>query len=317
MSAELAILCLAAFAMVAVSVSGLIGAGLAGLDRLAAYVTPRHRARLWLALAALPLIAGALALMVSFLPAVGVGHDHCLAHDPHHPHLCPHHLGSAPGVVLVLIAGVLVTRAAQLLVTLSQGLRASRRTSETLAQASDRRGDVLVFPAADPQAFVLGAFRPRVHISRGLLMLDREVVDAVIAHERVHARRRDLLWRALAPALALGHVPAVARALRARLAAAQELAADVEAADALPGGRLTVAAALVALARRAHAPSPGISFTHGDLEVRVRALLAAPRPLSAWPTRLLLAAAALALVAVGVSHDLIHHGLETLLGALS
>src|SRR5690606_4932593 len=105
-------------------------------------------------------------------------------------------------------------------------LRLSRDTSCALAQASDSRDDVLVFPSDEPQAFVLGALRPRVYVSRGLLSLGRNVLEPVLAHERVHARRRDLLWRALCPMLGVGHWPSVASALRARLATAQEMAAD-------------------------------------------------------------------------------------------
>lgn len=317
MSVSLVILCLAAFAIMAMLVSGLVGAALPLLDRLALSIAPRHRVRLWLGLSALPSAVGILAVTVSFLPVLGIGQDHCLVHGPHHPHLCPHHVGSAPGIVLVVVAGLITIRMAQVLGELARWLRLSRDTSRSLAQASDPCNDVLVFPADEPQAFVLGAFRPRVHVSRGLLSLGREVVEPVLAHERVHARRRDLLWRALCPMLAVGHLPPVTSSLRTLLATAQEMAADAEAADALPEGRLKVAQALVLLARLARTPSLGISFTHGNLKARVHALLEGHRTHPVWPARLLLVFGLLIPVAIGASHDLVHHSLETLLGALS
>lgn len=315
---SLVILCFAAFAMVAVLASCVAHFALPWLDRLAMRIAPRHRVRLWLGVAALPSLVGLLALTVSFLPAMGIGHDHCLAHDPHHPHLCPHHLGAAPGIVLIFIAMLLAVRVAQVLTTFIRALHLSRDTSATLAEASEHHDGVLVFPSNEPQAFVLGTLRPRVHISRGLLALGRDTVAAVIAHERVHARHRDLLWRAVSPVLAVGHLLATTTAIRARLAAAQEMAADEEAADAMPGeGRLKIAEALVMLAQLARTPSPGISFTHGDLQTRVRALLERRRHHATWPARLLLVTLLLVPTLVGASHDFIHHGLETLLGALS
>lgn len=316
MSAALAILCLSAFAMVAVLVSGLVHAAMPWLDRLAALLTPRHRVRLWLGLAALPSVVALVAVGASFLPAIGIGHDHCLAHGPHHPHLCPHHLGSAPGVVLVFIAVLVVVQMVRVLVELARGLRLSRDTSGVLAEASDTHEGALVFASDEPQAFVLGALRPRVHVSRGLLALGRDIVEPVLAHERAHARRRDFLWRALCPVIAVGHLPTAMGALQVRLAAAQEMAADAEAAEALPDGRLKIAEALIALAKLSRAPCPGLSFTHGNVKSRVHALLDAHRT-PAWPIRLLLVCAVMAPGVLGSSHDLIHHGLETLLGALS
>jgi hypothetical protein len=322
-SASLLILCLAAFALVAVLVSGLVGATLPFLDRWSLRLAPRQRVRLWLGLAALPSVVAILAVLVSFLPALGIGHDHCLAHGPHHPHLCPHHVGGAPGVVLVFVVALLALRLVHVTVELVRGLRASGGTSRALAQVSDSHDGVVVFPSDQPQAFVLGVLRPRVHMSRGLLALGRDVVEPVLAHERVHARRRDLLWRALCPVFAAGHVPSVAASLQSRIAAAQEMAADLEAADSMPHGRIKLAEALVRLARLARpasTPSLGISFAHGNLEARVHALLDDRRghpAWPAWPARALLLAGLFVPVAVAAAHDLIHHGLETLLGALS
>jgi hypothetical protein len=115
----------------------------------------------------------------------------------------------------------------------------------------------------------------------------------------------------------MGHVPSITESLRVRLSAAQEMAADAEAAETLCEGRFKMAEALILLARISRAPSPGISFTHGDLEARVHALLEGHRRFSSWPTRILLLSVLVLPAALGASHDLIHHALETLLGALS
>lgn len=317
MSASLVVLCFAAFAIAAAAVSGLVGAMMVVLDRLAARLSARNRARFWLSIAALPTVVAALAIGTSFLPAVGIGHDHCLAHGPHHPHLCPHHIGGAPGIVLVLIALLLGVRLLQATAALIRGLWLSSDTSSTLWQASDRYADALVFPSDEPQAFVLGALRPRVHVSRGLLALGDKIADPVLAHERVHAARHDLLWRALFPVLAIGHVPSTAQALRSRLCAAQEMAADSEAADALGDGRFEMAEALLVLARVARPVSRGISFTDGNIQSRVHALLERPSVHSAWPARALAVGAGLVPIAVAVLSAPIHHVLETVLGALS
>ncbi len=314
---NLVVLCLAAIAMVAVLISAVVGIGLPWLDRFATKLSPRHAARLWLGLAALPVLIGVLAAVVSFLPAVGVGHDHCLAHGPHHPHLCPHHFGGAPGIVLVCIAVLASARIVYVLVAFGRGIQLGHRTSAILAQASDLHGDALVFPSGEPQAFVLGALKPRVHVSRGLLALGPEIVEPVLAHERVHAIRRDLLWRGLCSVLAAGHLPLVTRMLQLRLSTAQEIAADAEAAETMLEGRFKLAEALLLLARISRASSLGISFTNGDLKTRVHALLATERILPTWPKRVLLLSGLALLTAVGASHDLIHHGLETLLGSLS
>lgn len=85
----------------------------------------------------------------------------------------------------------------------------------------------------------------------------------------------------------------------------------------MPGeGRLKMTEALVTLAKLVRIPSPGIAFTQVDLQTRVRALLERRRH-PAWPARLLLVALLLLPTLVGAARDFIHHGLETLLGALS
>jgi Zn-dependent protease with chaperone function len=294
-----------------------VGKMLPLLDRLSLCLAPRHRVRFWLAMSGLPLALGLLAVMASFLPALGIGHDHCLVHDHDHPHLCPVHVGGAPGIVVVFVAAMICFRTLHAIFGFIRGLRLSRNTSLVLSEGAERQDGAFIFSSDEPQAFVLNAFRPRVHVSRGLLALGRDIVEPVLAHERVHARCRDLLWRYLCPLLAIGHFPSVTGAIRRRLDAAQELAADAEAAATLPQGRLKLAEALVALARVTRTQAPGLAFTHGDLQTRVHALLEDGRAHSMWPARLVVVIGLLLPVVIAIFHHTIHHSLETLLGALS
>ena len=131
MTPELVVLCLAAFAISASLVSVLCRAALPSLDRLASRLAPRHRVRLWLAVLAAPAAVGLFAVVISFLPAVGVGRDHCLSHAPHHPHLCPHHMGGVPGIALVALAVVVVVRVLKAIAMFLRGLLVCRATART------------------------------------------------------------------------------------------------------------------------------------------------------------------------------------------
>ena len=313
---SLLVLCLAAFAIVAASVSAITGIALRWIDTATAGLAPRHRARAWMWIAALPAAAGTVTVLATLLPALGFGSDHCLVHDLHHPHLCPHHLLETPGIALIGLAVLVVARCTFLIARLAGVALLSSTTARTLAEGSEQHGDVLVFEAAEPRAFVLGIVHSTVHASTGLLDLGRGVAEAVLAHERAHARQRDLLWRALCPVFAAAHLPSVSSRIAARLATAQEMAADAEAADEVQD-RVRVAEALVALARLHARPSPGLSFTHGDLRARVQALLGPPADTISWPVRVLAAVGVCATLTIGALHEAVHHVLETLLGALS
>ncbi|MCA9719976.1 MAG: M48 family metalloprotease [Myxococcales bacterium] len=319
MNASLIILCLASLGMIGVTASLVTRLALPHLDRVVDRLAARHRARVWLSLAVLPAALGLLALLAALLPAFGLGVDHCLGHSvgSHHPHLCPHHSAVMPGLLVVLVATAVVVRVGLALVELIRNALLTRATARLLEEGSERRGDRRVFESAEPQAFVLGLVSPKLYLSRGLLALDDDVVAPAVAHERAHVRARDGLWRALLPVLSMLHLPGVAAELRARLVGAQELAADDEAAREL-GDPVRVAASLLALARlSAPRTSPGLSFMHGDLETRVRALLDPRARSTASPTPALALAFGALVVTIGALHDPVHHALETILGVLS
>ena len=117
-----------------------------------------------------------------------------------------------------------------------------------------------VVDQAQPLAFCTGLLRPRIHVSRGALaLLEADQLDAVIAHEAHHARRRDPLRIFVARVLgeALFFLP-VLRRLSAGYAALAELAAD-EAAVRQSGRREPLAGALLAFEDAPSASVVGIA----------------------------------------------------------
>lgn len=102
----------------------------------------------------------------------------------------------------------------------------SRRQLETLR-------DAVVVPDPQPRAFCAGLLRPRVYVSAGAVaVLDEAALDAVLAHERHHARRRDPLRFAAGRVLAdaLFFLPELGLLVERQQALA-ELSADESAVD--------------------------------------------------------------------------------------
>lgn len=143
------------------------------------------------------------------------------------------------------LAGII--RAATAFVVL---LNASRSLSRELGSAPELTGRPGILVVADdrPRAWCAGLARPRIVVSSGAVdTLAEEALDAVVAHERHHADRRDGLRRGLADTVAAGLflLPDTARA-RERYGAVLELDAD-RAATLRPGGRRGLAAAMTTL----------------------------------------------------------------------
>jgi Zn-dependent protease with chaperone function len=254
--------------------------------------------------------------VAAVLASLGVGFDHCLTHDPHHPHLCPTHASAAPGLVLLGSAAFIALRLALAAFGVIAAATQSHRAATALIAASEVRGGVHVFASAEPVAFVVGFFRPRVFASQRLFDLGPDVVEPVLAHEEAHAARGDVRQRAMAQLASFAHWPRVASALRRRLVVAQEVAADADAALVV-GDPLRVAEALLRLTRLA--PSPrvvGMSFTDGDVSARVLALVAA-QPNARAPRRVVAVFISASVVALLCGGHHVHHALETLLGALN
>lgn len=324
MSASLIVLCAAATAVVCFATSALVALALRVLREPLSRLTKAAEARVLLGATLLPLIVGAAVMPAALAPSFGWIADHCQGtRDEHdHPHICAaHHVETLPGWALIALASVLLARVGVQAGQSGRDALGAWRAARALARVASREPgvDARVLPFDEPQAFVIGALAPELFVTRGLIRSEhRTHLDAVLAHERAHVRRRDPLRRLLARLTSSLHLPGVARALELRLARAHEMAADAEAARVL-GSACRVADALVQLTR-AHgarpAPADAMAFGGSDLEARVRTLLdERPRQDRPRPSTLLLAAGAL-FAATSAGADHVHHGVEIVLGLL-
>jgi Zn-dependent protease with chaperone function len=162
-----------------------------------------------------------------------------------------------------------------------------------LGRPDDRLG-VTVIDHAAPAAYCLPGRHGRVVVTTAALgALDDDRLAAVLAHERAHLRQRHHLLRTTAEALAeaLPCVPALAIA-RDEVARLAELAADDAAARR--SGRLTVAAALLALAEAMPVAAPALTAGGTTSAARARRLIGGERPLG--HVRVLLGLAATVIV---------------------
>lgn len=136
---------------------------------------------------------------------------------------------NAGAVVVMLLAGLGLTMAAAVALTLVREVIADRRFRRALdASVSRQIHGAWVIADERPQAFCAGLRRPRVYVSSGALaLLERPALDAVLAHERHHARHRDPLRLAWGRGLAAGllFVPTLRRLVQRQQALA-EIGAD-------------------------------------------------------------------------------------------
>lgn len=317
MTAALALLCIGAFATVAIATSALTGALWAASGRWRARLSPRAESRLVLAAIVAPGFLGLAALSTALLPSLGWLPDHCMEHATHHPHLCVQHAAGLPSLPLLALAGLLAGRCIWAWAHAARAWLQMTRTAHALGAGARTRDGMCLLPAPAPEAFVMGLMAPRVYVTEGLLEMPGHVVEVVLAHERAHARHRDPLYAWLASLALACHVPGLAARLARTLRRTQEMAADAAAAAAL-GDAPRVAEVLVQMARvRQSYPASMLAFAGGSIEARVRRLLAA-NPHAERPTRAALGALALALLlAMLAAAGPVHHALETALGILS
>jgi Zn-dependent protease with chaperone function len=169
--------------------------------------------------------------------------------------------GDALVITVLAVLGLLMACAA--VWGLARELLAARSFARTVRASSPRLrpgGDVWVIDDARPQAFCAGLVRPQVYISTGALSaLDDAALDAVVAHERHHARRRDPLrlagTRVLASALFL--FPGLRRVVQRQQALA-ELGADEAAVVSAKGDRAALASAMLSFSELGGADTAGI-----------------------------------------------------------
>ena len=165
---------------------------------------------------------------------------------------------SVGSVLLLAMAGIGST---VLLLAVRSAVRQVVATRRLLAAlepvwpARCRPPGAIVFSGATPRAFCAGLLRPRIYLSSAaLVVLRRQELDAILAHEEHHVRRQDpfRLFVARIFADALFFLP-ILRRLAERYAALAEIAAD-DAAVRRSGDPATLASALLAF--EGH-PGPG------------------------------------------------------------
>lgn len=126
-------------------------------------------------------------------------------------------------------------------------LRERRRFLASLEVVGPGPDGSLLVNKADPLAFCTGFLRPRVYISCGAIaLLNEDELEAVLAHEAHHARRRDPMRICISRTLADGlfFLPALGSLAR-RYEALAEMAADDAAVERMRSRR-PLASALLA-----------------------------------------------------------------------
>ena len=292
-------------AAMAMLVSASIGVALQLGQRTIERFTPAAQARLLLTTALAPAFAAA----VFFLG----GLTDWLLHGPADFCLARVHSGHA-SALLVVCGLVVMSRVAIGGLRLVAEVWGSRRTIQSCRRSSTTQHAGRVLPLAEPQAFVLGIFRPEIYLSEGLLStVHSESFEPVLAHEEAHVRRRDPLWRLIASIGRIVHLPGVAELVGSLHARAQEMAADAEAACRV-GDRFAVAEALVRFARLRRMESPSaFEFASSNVGARVREVLESHSRFKGPSAALLLASGVgLFVVAMAGGHQL-HHLSEILL----
>lgn len=170
------------------------------------------------------------------------------------PHVTP------TAVAVLLVASLSFAALALAARSLWWQLRARRRFLAALDVAGPGPGGSLLVATATPLAFCTGFLRPRVYISRGAVaLLGESELQAVLAHETHHARRRDPLRICISRALADGlfFLPALG-SLAKRYEALAEIAAD-EAAVRRMRSKQPLASALLAFEAAPTAAVVGIA----------------------------------------------------------
>ena len=197
----------------------------------------------------------------------------------------------ALAVVGFVVIGIAVLAAAQEIagaIRLDHRLKAARPL---------QHGEALIIQDEVPRAFCAGLWRPRTYISSAALdLLDGKALDAVLAHERHHAERRDPLRLATMRVIAraLFFVPPLADLARRQVSLA-ELSADEHAVIAAAGDRSALARAMLAFSEsESGGGEVGIDST------RVDYLLGEPQNWS-FPAALCLAAASVLTLVAGVA----------------
>lgn len=288
---------------------------------------PTTQARVLLLILGAPLGMGALvilfAVMPSFLYILDIGVDHCHIHGSHHPHLCLLHppmiSGSVPTWALVIgfatVIGWHVALGTRNALQYKQFVGAISALS-----AHDSARDIYRVESELPLAFSIGIRRLRIFVSSALIArLSPQQLDVVLAHERAHGQRRDVLRQLVARAISTFHLPWLRQRLLADFDLALEQACD-ELAAIKVDDRLKVAETIITVEkqfRKLDKPIPfgAVAFIDSNVTDRVERLLDPPAPIILGAKLITPFAVALLTSALAFIGPL-HHFIESLLGVL-
>ncbi len=223
-----------------------------------AKVAPARRARLLFILVLLPVVLTLLSIGLGFAPSLltllGFPQEHCtihcLLHSGDHIHLClitPPKFIYSPSILAMFVALVMLA-----LFNLYKILKEVIRSRILLAQFRcmsqyiDKQKYRCIH-SSGMLAFSMGLFRPEVFISKGLKdKLSSEELTLVLAHERSHAHRKDLLKILAMKYLSIFFLPFISRRIESDMSLACEQVCDEFAAKTVKS-RLLVAETILKL----------------------------------------------------------------------
>lgn len=278
------LLCLswACFFLVHLALGAIVACSASRSVQSAGRMNPRSAARFLLALRLLPGVGALLAVAGICVPS----------YLRFEPRIAGEEIGAAclvAALLGVIVCGISITRAAKALFVSRRYIRDCQRAGKEILIAGE---SVCAVNGRGRLIALAGMFRPQVLISReSISALTGEELGVVLRHESAHAESRDNLKR-LVLALAPDVLPFVHRGfsiIERGWAQFSEWAADDYAAKGDPALSLSLASALVCVARIAPAactPELLTPFTNGDLSSRVDRLLAgkAAQPRAGWPS---------------------------------
>jgi Zn-dependent protease with chaperone function len=275
----------------------------------------RAGASVWLALRLLPTVAGLLFVAAVFSPAFG--------------RLEPREAAETPGFGLVgmaVISAVLVGWA--IVATLAGLYRAAAHTRGWLARSevlpcTEAAMSVHAVRDLRPTVSLVGLCRPRLFVSSDIAaVLTPDELNAVVAHERQHRSAWDNLKR-----LAVLAAPDVLRflgtgaALESRWLSAAEMEADRRSVGGDPAKGVSLASALVKVARLMPVTEPQAApvcdfYSGGLLATRIGRLIdrgpsASRRSTPVWPA-LVVASLIACAVTTSVAQSAVHQVTEFL-----
>jgi beta-lactamase regulating signal transducer with metallopeptidase domain len=244
-------LCLASFFAVNAVVGLFLFAASRHVTQLAGKMRPRFAAAFLFFLRLLPAALGTVAVFALCVPSYLL--------------LEPKAASERVGVTCLLMAcaGVLVWVAS--LFRASRAVAASLRCNKSWEQAGVRQAGEWIVASDAPLLALSGMLRPRLIISQGVLRsLSPDQLHAALLHENAHRTSRDNLKRLLLLLVpeVLPFVPSFA-ALDRNWARFREWAADDEAVQGDSQRALSLATALLTVARMGSAPR--LSFLHTSL----------------------------------------------------